>query len=141
MTVLTYATRRSPLALAQSRSFAASLRAEAGVTSTAEVQIVTSGDRIQDRSLAEIGGKGLFVKEIEEALLDKKAHFAVHSLKDLPGVLPSGLMLACIPRREDARDALVAPRHRTLDALPPRARVGTSSLRRSISVRALRPDL
>jgi len=141
MTVLTYATRRSPLALAQSRSFAARLRAEAGVTSTAEVQILTSGDRIQDRSLAEIGGKGLFVKEIEEALLDRKADFAVHSLKDLPGVLPRGLILACIPRREDARDALVAPRHQTLDALPAGARVGTSSLRRSISVRALRPDL
>jgi hydroxymethylbilane synthase len=141
MAVLTYATRRSLLALAQSRSFAARLSAAAEATSTQELQIVTSGDQIQDRSLAEIGGKGLFVKEIEEALLAKKADFAVHSLKDLPGLLPAGLLLACIPQREDPRDALVAPQHRTLAALPAGTRVGTSSLRRSISVKALRPDL
>jgi hydroxymethylbilane synthase len=141
MAVLTYATRRSLLALAQSRSFAARLSAAAEATSTQELQIVTTGDEIQDRSLAEIGGKGLFVKEIEEALLAKKADFAVHSLKDLPGLLPAGLLLACIPQREDPRDALVAPQHRTLAALPAGARVGTSSLRRSISVKALRPDL
>ncbi len=141
MAVLTYATRRSPLALAQSRSFAARLSASAEAVSTQELQIVTSGDQIQDRSLAEIGGKGLFVKEIEEALLAGKADFAVHSLKDLPGLLPTGLLLACIPAREDPRDALVAPQYRTLDALPVGARVGTSSLRRSISVKALRPDL
>lgn len=141
MAVLTYATRRSLLALAQSRSFAARLSEAAEATSTQELQIVTSGDQIQDRSLAEIGGKGLFVKEIEEALLAKKADFAVHSLKDLPGLLPDGLLLACIPQREDPRDALVAPQHRTLAALPAGARVGTSSLRRSISVKALRPDL
>jgi hydroxymethylbilane synthase len=141
MAIVTYATRRSALALAQSRSFASRLAAAAEGTSTRELQIVTSGDRIQDRSLAEIGGKGLFVKEIEEALLDKKADFAVHSLKDLPGMLPGGLLLACIPQREDARDALVAPRYGTLDALPDGARVGTSSLRRSISIKALRPDL
>jgi hydroxymethylbilane synthase len=141
MAVLTYATRRSPLALAQSRSFAVRLCASALATSTQELQIVTSGDQIQDRSLAEIGGKGLFVKEIEEALLAGKADFAVHSLKDLPGLLPAGLLLACIPQREDARDALVAPQYRTLGALPVGARVGTSSLRRTISVKALRPDL
>jgi hydroxymethylbilane synthase len=141
MAVLTYATRRSPLALAQSRSFAARLSTAAEATSTQELQIVTTGDQIQDRSLAEIGGKGLFVKEIEEALLAKKADFAVHSLKDLPGLLPAGLVLACIPQREDPRDALIAPQHRTLAALPPGARVGTSSLRRSISVKSLRPDL
>src|SRR5580658_8307950 len=145
MPVLTYATRRSPLALAQSRAFAQQLCAAIGTkpepTATRELQIVTSGDTIQDRSLAEIGGKGLFVKEIEEALLAKKADFAVHSLKDLPGLLPSGLLLACIPQREDPRDALVAPQHHTLAALPAGARVGTSSLRRSISVKALRPDL
>jgi hydroxymethylbilane synthase len=141
MAVLTYATRRSPLALAQSRSFAARLCASAKGTSTQELQIVTSGDQIQDRSLAEIGGKGLFVKEIEEALLAGKADFAVHSLKDLPGVLPAGLLLACIPQRENPRDALVAPQYHTLRALPVGARVGTSSLRRSICVKALRPDL
>lgn len=141
MAVLTYATRRSPLALAQSRSFAARLCASAEGTSTQELQIVTSGDRIQDRSLAEIGGKGLFVKEIEEALLARKADFAVHSLKDLPGLLPAGLLLACVPQRENPRDALVAPQYHTLRGLPPGARVGTSSLRRSICVKALRPDL
>jgi hydroxymethylbilane synthase len=141
MAILTYATRRSTLALTQSRSFAASLAAITEGISTRELQIVTSGDKIQDRSLAEIGGKGLFVKEIEEALLDKKADFAVHSLKDLPGILPAGLLLACIPQREDARDGLVAPRYGTLEALPAGARVGTSSLRRSISIKALRPDL
>jgi hydroxymethylbilane synthase len=141
MAILTYATRRSTLALAQSRSFAAHLAAANEGTSTRELQIVTSGDRIQDRSLAEIGGKGLFVKEIEEALLAKKADFAVHSLKDLPGSLAAGLLLACIPQREDARDGLVSPRYGTLDALPVGARVGTSSLRRSISIKGLRPDL
>jgi hydroxymethylbilane synthase len=145
MPVLTYATRRSPLALAQSRAFAQQLCAAIGTkpepTATRELQIVTSGDTIQDRSLAEIGGKGLFVKEIEEALLAKKADFAVHSLKDLPGVLPQGLVLACIPKREDPRDALVAPRYGSVDSLPPGARVGTSSLRRSIAMRAMRPDL
>jgi hydroxymethylbilane synthase len=141
MAVLTYATRRSPLALAQSRAFAARLAAAAGGVTTQELQIVTSGDTIQDRSLAEIGGKGLFVKEIEEALLAKKADFAVHSLKDVPAALPDGLLLACIPRREDPRDVLVAPRFGTLDALPLGARIGTSSLRRSIAVKALRPDL
>jgi hydroxymethylbilane synthase len=141
MAVLTYATRRSALALAQSRAFAAGLHAANPTTSTHELQIVTSGDRIQDRSLAEIGGKGLFVKEIEEALLEGRADFAVHSLKDVPGLLPAGLVLACIPKREDARDALVAPRHGTLDRLPAGARVGTSSLRRALLVRAQRPDL
>jgi hydroxymethylbilane synthase len=141
MAALTYATRRSPLALAQSRSFAAALCAAEPATSMRELQIVTSGDRIQDRSLAEIGGKGLFVKEIEEALLEKKADFAVHSLKDLPGLLPAGLVLACIPKREPPWDALVAPRHETLESLPAGARVGTSSLRRAISIRAQRPDL
>jgi hydroxymethylbilane synthase len=141
MAPTTYATRKSPLALAQSRAFAARLGAATGGTTLRELQIVTSGDQIQDRSLAEVGGKGLFVKEIEEALLDGRADFAVHSLKDVPGVLPAGLVLACIPGREDPHDVMVAPRHGTLAALPTGARVGTSSLRRSLSVRALRPDL
>ena len=103
--------------------------------------MVTSGDRIQDRPLAEIGGKGLFVKEIEEALLDGRADFAVHSIKDVPAVLPAGLRLVCIPAREDPRDVLVAPRHGVLAALPPGARVGTSSLRRAVALRAHRDDL
>lgn len=106
-----------------------------------ELQIVTSGDRIQDRPLSEVGGKGLFVKEIEEALLDGRADFAVHSIKDVPSVIPPGLALVCIPRREDPRDVLVAPRHGRLAALPHGAKVGTSSLRRAVSLRAARPDL
>jgi hydroxymethylbilane synthase len=139
---LVYATRRSALALAQARAFVGRLRAASGGDlSTEELQIVTSGDRIQDRPLSEIGGKGLFVKEIEEALLDGRADFAVHSMKDVPAALPARLVIGCTPAREDPRDVLVAPRHATLDALPPGARVGTSSLRRSAALRARRPDL
>ena len=141
MRPLVYATRRSALALAQCRAFVASLcKAQPGLTTT-ELQVVTTGDRIVDRPLADIGGKGLFVKEIEEALLDRRADLAVHSIKDVPGLLPDGLVLACVPRREDPRDALVAPRHKTLDALPKGARIGTSSLRRMVSLKASRPDL
>jgi hydroxymethylbilane synthase len=141
MRPLVYATRRSMLALAQCRAFVARLRAAAPAIDARELQVVTSGDRIQDRPLSEVGGKGLFVKEIEEALLDRRADFAVHSMKDLPAALPPELVLACVPAREDARDVLVAPRHGTLEALPPGARVGTSSLRRAVSLRAHRPDL
>ena len=137
LTRLVYATRKSALALAQSRAFVARISGWEIV----EKQITTSGDRIQDRPLYEVGGKGLFVKEIEEALLDGSADFAVHSLKDVPASLPEKLQIACIPKREDPRDVLVAPRHLTLDALPAGARVGTSSLRRAISLRAARPDL
>lgn len=138
---LVYATRRSALALAQCRAFVAKLQAAVPALSTTELQVVTSGDRIVDRPLAEIGGKGLFVKEIEEALLERRADFAVHSIKDVPGQLPGGLRIACVPRREDPRDALVAPRHGTLDGLPTGARVGTSSLRRMIALKRARPDL
>jgi hydroxymethylbilane synthase len=138
---LTIATRRSALALAQCRAFVQRLAALDRAVVLREMQVVTTGDRIQDRSLADIGGKGLFVKEIEEALLDRRADLAVHSIKDVPGLLPSGLTLACIPVREDPRDVLVAPAHGTLSALPPGARVGTSSLRRMASIRAIRPDL
>jgi hydroxymethylbilane synthase len=140
-TTLTIATRRSALALAQCRAFVQRLGALHPAVRLEELQVVTSGDRIQDRSLAEIGGKGLFVKEIEEALLERRADLAVHSIKDVPGLLPAGLTIACIPVREDPRDVLVAPAHGTLGALPPGARVGTSSLRRMASLRALRPDL
>ena len=143
-TTLTYATRRSPLALAQCRAFVRDLRSAVPtltLASLVELQVVTTGDRIQDRALAEVGGKGLFVKEIEEALLDKRADFAVHSMKDVPGQLAPGLVLACVPKREDPRDVLVAPRHGTLDNLPPGARVGTSSLRRAAALGAYRPDL
>jgi hydroxymethylbilane synthase len=141
VTRLTYATRRSPLALAQCRALVARLSVLHPTLDLQELQIVTSGDRIQDRPLADIGGKGLFVKEIEEALLDRRADFAVHSIKDVPGHLPAGLLIACVPKREDPRDVLVAPAHGSLSALPPGARVGTSSLRRMASLRAIRPDL
>jgi hydroxymethylbilane synthase len=141
MRKLTYATRKSPLALAQCRAFVAALvRANDGLD-TAELLVTTTGDRIQDRPLSEVGGKGLFVKEIEEALLDGRADLAVHSVKDVPARLPEGLVLACLPRRADPRDVLVAPRHGGLASLPPGARVGTSSLRRIMSLGRARPDL
>jgi hydroxymethylbilane synthase len=139
--VLTYATRRSALALAQSRAFVGRLRDLDGSITTQELEVITSGDRVQDRPLAAIGGKGLFVKEIEDALLERRADFAVHSMKDMPAGMPDGLVIACVPRREDPRDVLVAPRHGILEALPTGARVGTSSLRRAQSLRARRPDL
>jgi hydroxymethylbilane synthase len=138
---LTYATRRSALALAQCRAFVARLAALDLSLELVELQVVTTGDKIQDRPLAEVGGKGLFVKEIEEALLDRRADFAVHSIKDVPGVLPPGLAIVCVPKREDPRDVLVSPRHKTLAALPQGATVGTSSLRRVAALRAVRPDL
>jgi hydroxymethylbilane synthase len=138
---LVYATRRSALALAQCRAFVARLKAAHADLELVEEQVVTTGDRIQDRPLADIGGKGLFVKEIEEALLARRADLAVHSIKDVPAVLPEGLAITCIPVREDPRDVLVAPRYGTLAALPHGARVGTSSLRRGLSLLAARPDL
>src|SRR5579863_2100169 len=141
MPLLVYATRRSALALAQCRAFCAALAAKHPGLELVEEQVVTSGDRIQDRPLSEVGGKGLFVKEIEEALLERRADFAVHSIKDVPGVLPEGLVIACVPTREDPHDVLVSPRYGTLAALPQGARVGTSSLRRKVALLAARPDL
>lgn len=140
-TNFTYATRKSALALAQSRAFIASVTASSPDVTFREEQVVTSGDRIQDRPLSEIGGKGLFVKEIEEALIAGSADIAVHSIKDVPYILPDGLAIICIPKREDPRDALVAPRHGTLASLPAGARVGTSSLRRVLALKRMRPDL
>jgi hydroxymethylbilane synthase len=141
MTSLVYATRRSVLALAQCRAFVARLCAACPSLETRELLVVTSGDRAVDRPLTDIGGKGLFVKEIEEALLEGRADFAVHSMKDVPFELPDRLMIACVPTREDPRDVLVSPRYGALENLPRGARVGTSSLRRALSMRASRPDL
>jgi len=138
---LVYATRRSALALAQCRAFVARLAAAHPDLEMIEEQVVTTGDRIQDRPLSEVGGKGLFVKEIEEALLERRADIAVHSIKDVPAALPDGLAITCIPKREDPRDVLVSPRHGTLADLPEGARVGTSSLRRAVALKAVRPDL
>ncbi len=138
---LVYATRRSALALAQCRAFVARLKAANPDLELVEEQVVTTGDKIQDRPLSEVGGKGLFVKEIEEALLERRADIAVHSIKDVPATLPDGLALTCIPLREDPRDVLVSPKYKTLAALPQGAKVGTSSLRRAVCLRAARPDL
>lgn len=141
MSRLVYATRRSALALAQCRAFVARLRAAHPDLELVEEQVVTTGDKLQDRPLSEIGGKGVFVKEIEEALLERRADIAVHSIKDVPATLPPGLAIACIPAREDPRDVLVAPKDGKLADLPRGAKVGTSSLRRSINLLAVRPDL
>jgi hydroxymethylbilane synthase len=104
-------------------------------------ELMTRGDRILEVPLAEVGGKGLFVKEIEDALLARDAEIAVHSMKDLPALLAEGLVVGAVPEREDPRDALCSPRWKTLAALPKGAKVGTSSLRRSAQLKALRPDL
>jgi hydroxymethylbilane synthase len=103
--------------------------------------MVTQGDRIQDRPLSEIGGKGLFIKELEVAMLEGQAELAVHSMKDVPAALPEGFTLAAVLPRADPRDAFVSNRHESLDALPQGARVGTSSQRRQSLLRARRPDL
>ena len=105
------------------------------------VPVKTSGDKIQDISLSRIGGKGLFVKEIEEALVVGRVDLAVHSVKDLPADLPEGLMLSAVPAREDPRDVLVSLHAATINTLPPGARVGTSSLRRQALLLHLRPDV
>ncbi|MGI5860673.1 MAG: hydroxymethylbilane synthase [Myxococcales bacterium] len=134
-------TRRSPLALWQARHVGALLREREPGLEIELVEIVTKGDKIIDAPLAKVGGKGLFVKEIEEKLLAGAIDLAVHSLKDMPAVLPEGLVLAAIPEREDPRDAFVSSSHPSLGALSAGARVGTSSLRRACQLKAVRPDL
>jgi hydroxymethylbilane synthase len=138
---LVYATRRSALALAQCRAFVAKLVAANAGLELVEEQIVTTGDKIQDRPLSEVGGKGLFVKEIEEALLERRADIAVHSLKDVPGELAPTLVIGCIPAREDPRDIVFTRTGCRFRELPPASKVGTSSLRRMTMLKALRPDL
>ena len=134
--MLVIASRGSQLALWQARWVSAQLTAR-GHECHIEI-IKTTGDKITDVPLAKVGTKGLFTKEIEEALLDGRADLAVHSLKDLPTELPAGLVLAAVPEREDPRDAVVG---RRLADLPAGAKVGTSSLRRAAQLRTLRPDL
>jgi len=138
---LRIATRKSQLALWQAEHVATLLREAHAGLEIELVPIVTQGDRIQDRSLAAIGGKGLFIKELEVALEELRADIAVHSMKDLPGDLPNGLAIAAVLVRADARDALVAPTVTRLEDLPRGARVGTSSLRRQAQLLAARPDL
>lgn len=106
-----------------------------------ELHVVTTGDRIVDRPLTEVGGKGLFLKEIEEALLDGSADFAVHSMKDVPPDLHPDLGIACVPEREDPRDVLITQHGETLADLPEGATLGTSSLRRALQLSLVRPDL
>ena len=134
-------TRGSQLALWQAEWVQRQLKQIAPNLSVVLKRIQTSGDKIQDVPLAKVGGKGLFVKEIEEALLRKDIDLAVHSMKDLPAVLPAGLLIICVPEREDPRDALLAGDKKKLDALPLGARVGTSSLRRQAQLLHVRPDL
>lgn len=136
-------TRGSPLALAQAAETRARLMAAHGLPEEAfAIEVIqTSGDRIQDRPLSEAGGKGLFTKEIEEALLDGRIDIAVHSSKDMPTVLPDGLELSAFLPREDARDAFVGKAAARLADLPRGATVGSSSLRRQALIRRLRPDL
>lgn len=133
-------TRGSALALAQARGVAARIAA-AGGPPVEIVTIRTTGDRFADASLVAEGGKGLFTKEIEDALLDGRVDLAVHSLKDLPTTLPPGLALGAVPEREDPSDALVSRGGATLARLPRRARVGTSSPRRRAQLLAARSDL
>jgi len=137
--------RQSQLALTQTGHVIADLERlseEHGFGFTFEVKkIVTKGDRILDVTLSKVGGKGLFVKEIEQAMLEKEIDMAVHSMKDMPSELPDGLINGAVPKRVDPRDVLISNGGVTLDELPPGARVGTSSLRRSSQLAALRPDL
>jgi hydroxymethylbilane synthase len=141
MNRLVYATRKSQLALAQSRAFVASIAATNPALVIEELTVTTTGDRIQDRPLSEVGGKGLFVKEIEQSLLEGHADIAVHSSKDVPGELARGLYLSCFPAREDPRDVLVSRSGAPLAALAEGSRVGTTSLRRALQLKAQRPDL
>ena len=140
---LTIGTRGSPLALAQATETRARLMAAHGLPEEAFAiaVIATSGDRIQDRPLSEAGGKGLFTKEIEEALLARRIDIAVHSSKDMPTVLPEGLELSAYLPREDPRDAFIGRAARSIKDLPQGATVGSSSLRRQALILRLRPDL
>ena len=140
MTHIRIATRRSPLALWQADYIAAELlRLFPGIT-TELIKIVTKGDKILDVPLAQVGGKGLFTKEIDEALLDGRADIAVHSMKDVPTVLPAGTSIRAYPAREDPRDAIATITGGGLDSLPEGAMIGTSSLRRVAQIKARYPS-
>lgn len=136
-------TRGSPLALAQAHETRARLMAAHALPETAfEIRIFrTTGDVILDRPLAEVGGKGLFTKEIEEALLSREVDLAVHSMKDMQTLLPQGLAIGAVLPREDVRDAFISPRYSSLGDMPAGTVVGTSSLRRQSQVKRVRPDL
>ena len=137
---ITIATRESRLAMWQAEHVRALLQARLGAQ-VALLGMTTRGDQILDRTLSKVGGKGLFVKELEAALEEGRANLAVHSLKDVPMELPPGFVLGAVLERADPRDAFVSNLHADLQALPQGARVGTSSLRREVQLKALRPDL
>jgi hydroxymethylbilane synthase len=141
MNNLRIATRKSPLALWQAEYVAARLRELHEGLTVELLPMSTRGDRLLDAPLAKVGGKGLFLKELEHALLDGRADIAVHSVKDVPVDFPQGLHIPVIMAREDPRDALVSAAGADIDGLPKGARIGTSSLRRRCQVKALRPDL
>ena len=135
------ATRKSALALAQARAWMNELRGEHAGLVVEELHVTTTGDRVQDRALNEIGGKGLFIKEIEEALVDGRAHIAVHSMKDVPAELAPALAIGCVPKREDPRDVVITRDGRPFAELSAGSKVGTSSLRRRVQLEAWRGDL
>ncbi|MFC1534336.1 hydroxymethylbilane synthase [Thermodesulfobacteriota bacterium] len=139
--LLRIGTRGSKLALVQSTWIKNKIAARHPDVHVELVTIKTKGDKILDSPLSKIGGKGLFIKEIEEALLRKEVDLAVHSMKDVPAELPEGLYLPIFPEREDPRDAFVSLRYKKIGELPARSRVGTGSLRRSAQLLSMRPDL
>lgn len=141
LTSLKIATRKSPLALWQAEYVASALKAKDPSLAVELLPLITSGDKFLQTALDERGGKGLFVKELEAALLEKKADLAVHSMKDLPATMPQGLILESICKRGNPYDALVASSTLTLATLPAGASIGTASLRRQAQILALRPDL
>ncbi|MCG8396764.1 hydroxymethylbilane synthase [Bacillus atrophaeus] len=141
MRTIKVGSRRSKLAMTQTKWVIKKLE-EIDPSYTFEIlEIVTKGDRILDVTLSKVGGKGLFVKEIEQALLNEDIDMAVHSMKDMPASLPEGLTIGCIPKREDPRDALISKRHQKLSDIKEGGVIGTSSLRRSAQLLVERPDL
>ncbi|UOF90182.1 hydroxymethylbilane synthase [Fodinisporobacter ferrooxydans] len=141
MNALRVGTRQSQLALTQTNWVCQQIQHIHNDVTIETVKIVTKGDRILDVALSKVGGKGLFIKEIEQALLDGTVDFAVHSMKDMPAEMPEGLMIGAVPVREDVRDVVIAKDGCKFQDLPFGAVVGTSSLRRSIQLKAARPDL
>jgi hydroxymethylbilane synthase len=139
-TTIVLATRRSKLAIAQARLFARDLERRWPGLHVELLEVVTTGDTVVDVPLRDVGGKGLFTKEIEQALLERKAHIAVHSFKDVPAVISADFAIGCVPARIDARDVVIAKMSLALAALPAGARIGTSSLRRAVQLQKLRPD-
>lgn len=135
------ATRESPLAMWQALHVQAILRGRYAGSQVDLLGMTTRGDQILDRTLSKVGGKGLFVKELETAMINGEADLAVHSLKDVPMVLPEGFELVAVMKREDPRDAFVSPKYKSLDEMPAGARVGTASLRRELMLRINYPHL